>query len=66
MSPLPTVCLNMSMWISFSKKFNQLKTDQSAASLLRLCNTLCTLQGEGHKCSQVDVGKYKLIFCFPR
>ncbi len=31
-----------------------------------LCSMAMTLQGEGHKCSQVDVGKYKLIFCLPR
>ncbi len=40
-------------------------TDQSAASLLGLCEHFALLtrfEGEGHKCSQVDEEKYKLIF----
>ncbi len=27
-----------------------------------LCYILLILQGEGHKCSQIDVGKYQLFF----
>ncbi len=41
-------------------------TNQSATSLIGLCYILRTLQGEGHKCSQADAGKYKQIFRLPK
>ncbi len=44
-------------------------TDQSAASLLGLCKhflQFTRFEGEGHKFSQVNVEKCKLIFCLPR
>ncbi len=70
--------MNGLVWLNqifkkFTLKFNQLlrsaTTDQSVAFLLWLCEhfaqfTRC--DGEGHKCSQVDAEKYKLIFLFPK
>ncbi len=56
---------------NFFGKFNKLlksaTTDQLAASLLRLCEHFAQFtrfKGEGHKCSQFDVEKYKLFFIF--
>ncbi len=64
-------CLNIHIQTSLSdldfqnNDFLRLATtDQSVASLLGLCYILLILQGEGHKSSQADAGKYKIIFCF--
>ncbi len=47
------------MTLKFDKLLKSATTDQSAASILGLCYILHTLQGEGHKCSQADLGKSK-------
>ncbi len=55
--------------MKFNKLLKSATTDQSAASLLGLCEHFAQYtggEGEGHKCSQVDAVKYKLIFCLPR
>ncbi len=57
------------MTLKFNKLLRSATTDQSAASLLGLCEHFAqftSCEGEGHKCSQVDAGKYKLIVCLPR
>ncbi len=57
------------MTFKFDKLIRSVTTDQMLASLLGLYYILRTLKAqkcEGHKCSQVDVEKYKLIFCFSR
>ncbi len=55
------------MSLKFNKILKSATTDQSEASLLGLCEhfvQFTRFEGEGHKCSQVDAEKYKLIFFF--
>ncbi len=57
------------MTLKFNKLLKSATTDQSVASLLGFGEhfvQFTRFEGEGHKCSQVDAKKYKLIFCFPR
>ncbi len=42
----------------------QLELGRSSARKM-LHGMAMTLQGESHKCSQADAGKYQLIICFP-
>ncbi len=56
------------MTLEFNKLKKYFQTDQSVVSLLGWCEHFAQItrwEGEGQKCSHVDVEKYKQIFCFP-
>ncbi len=57
------------MALKINKLLKLATTYQSAESLLGFYEhfvQFTRFEGEGHKCSQVDAEKYKLIFCYPK